>query len=279
MIIDIHTHIFPPRFQERRQELLKRDATFGALYAQPRARMVTAEELVQAMDETEVDLSVTVGLGWTDPTLAEEANEYLLEASQRFRGRLVAFCGLNPRWGEAALSEAERLAQAGARGIGELHPDTQGFDLGDHDLMAPLMGLAQRLGLLVLTHTSEPVGHQYPGKGRTTPDVFLRLIQAFPGVMTIGAHWGGGLPFYALMPEVAVALANVYFDSAASPLLYEPRVFQTMVSLVGAEHLLFGTDFPLVNQREILAQVQQSDMPAEVKAQVLGGNAARLLRL
>ena len=49
------------------------------------------------------------------------------------------------------------------------------------------------------------------------------------------AHWGGGLPFYALMPEVEDSLSNVYFDSAASPFLYDASVFPTVAGLVGRE--------------------------------------------
>ena len=59
-----------------------------------------------------------------------------------------------------------RCAEAGLRGIGELHPDMQGYDLGDLDTMAPLMETVREHGLIVTTHSSEPVGHAYPGKGK-----------------------------------------------------------------------------------------------------------------
>ena len=49
----------------------------------------------------------------------------------------------------------------------------------------------------------------------------------------IAAHWGGGLPFYALMPEVREALENVYFDTAASHLLYDATVYRRVIELVG----------------------------------------------
>ena len=66
---------------------------------------------------------------------------------------------------------------------------------------------------------SEPVGHAYAGKGDTFPGELLAMAQRFPNARIVGAHWGGGLPFYAHMPEVREALANVWFDSAASPFL------------------------------------------------------------
>jgi predicted TIM-barrel fold metal-dependent hydrolase len=145
--------------------------------------------------------------------------------------------------------------------------------------MAPLMEMAQRRGVPVLVHASEPVGHPYPGKGRTTPEALMGLIQDFPQATIICAHWGGGLPFYALMPEVAGALENVYFDSAASPFLYDERVFSQVAQLVRPQRLLFATDYPLIPPQRLLAQVRSCGLSPEVEAMVLGGNAARLLGL
>jgi len=131
----------------------------------------------------------------------------------------------------------------------------------------------------VLIHSSEPVGHVYPGKGNTTPGRLLAFIREFPLNVIVCAHWGGGLPFYALMPEVGELLENVYFDSATSPFLYAPKVFRVAVELVGAERILFGTDYPLIDHQRLLGQVRQAGLPSEVEKAVLGGNAARLLGL
>ena len=49
MIIDFHTHVFPPWLRDRREQYVERDATFGELYRSPRAKMATAEDLVRAM--------------------------------------------------------------------------------------------------------------------------------------------------------------------------------------------------------------------------------------
>ena len=279
MIVDAHTHIFPPGFRQRRDELLRRDATFRELYANPSAALATAEELVGAMDAAGVDVAVAVGIGWSEPELAREANDYLLEEVTRHRDRLVGFCATNPAWGDGGVQEAERCLAAGLRGVGELHPDSQGFSLDDRATMAPLMELAQRWGVPVLVHASEPVGHAYPGKGHATPEALMGLIQNFPQSTIICAHWGGGLPFYALMPEVAGALGKVYFDSAASPFLYDERVFSHVAQLVRPQGLLFATDYPLITPQRLLAQVRSCGLSPEVEAMVLGGNAARLLGL
>ena len=276
-LIDFHTHVFPEWLRRERGRYAERDATFGDLYADPKARMATADELVQAMDEDGVDQSVALGLGWTDHGLAREMNDYAIEAAGRFPDRIVAFAGANPAWGRRAAEEVERCARAGARGVGELHPDTQSYDLGDRSTMAPLMEAAQEHGLIVTTHSSEPAGHAYPGKGRTRPEVLWRFVQGFPEATIVLAHWGGGLPFYALMPEVRDGLANVYFDTAASPFLYRPDVFRVVASLVGAEKVLLGSDYPLMRATRLMGQVRESGLPEADRSMVLGGTGARLL--
>jgi len=131
--------------------------------------------------------------------------------------------------------------------------------------------------LIFLTHSSEPVGHQYNGKGSITPDVLYSFILNFPDLKLVCAHWGGGLPFYGLMPEVAKALSNVFFDTAATAFLYRPQIFEEVSKIVGSDKILFGTDYPLIPQERIAAQVQSIGLAGEIKAKILGGNAQRLL--
>ncbi len=276
-VVDFHTHVYPEWLRDRRESYVAVDATFGELFADPKARMATAEELIAAMDRDGVDRSVVMGIGWTDRGLAREANDYIIESVARYPDRLTGFGGVNPVWGEDAAREAERCASRGLWGIGELHPDTQGYDLGDERTMGPLMEAARALGLIVVTHSSEPVGHIYQGKGSTRPEVLWRFIQNFPGATIVCAHWGGGLPFYALMPEVEEELANVYFDTAASPFLYDRRVFEAGVSLVGAGRILLGSDYPLLRAKRLLRQVDRADLPEADKDAIRGGNASRLL--
>ena len=277
MIIDFHAHVFPPRFRENRQEYVSRDATFAALFSRPGARMATAEELVAAMDEAGVDVAVAMGVGWRDRATAQEANDYILGAVNKFPGRLLGMCSANPAWGWAAVAEVERCAGPGMVGVGEMHPDTQGFDLGDQDVMDPLMEAARSKGLIVLTHGSEPVGHIYPGKGKTTPQVLYPFLRAFPENTVVCAHWGGGLPFYYLMPEIAQELPKVYFDTAASPLLYTTDVFPTVEAACGPGRILFGSDFPLVGYGRPLHQVREAPISQGSRDAILGDNARVLL--
>lgn len=277
VIVDFHTHLLPASFHERHADVAARDATFSALFGNG-GKTATAEDLIAAMDEDGVDRSVVLGYGWCDPDVARESNDCLLEAAARYPERISAFCSVHPGWGDDALREVERCADAGAIGIGELHPTSQGVDLATDESLEPLAQLAAERGLLIAVHGSEPVGHAYPGKGSTTPGQLLAAAQRFPDVRWVFAHWGGGLPFYALMPEVKETLANAWFDSAATPFLYDARVFDVAARAMGADRILFGSDYPLLRASRVAEQARSALDAPEAQA-VLGGNAARLLGL
>ncbi|MCL0029001.1 amidohydrolase family protein [Dehalococcoidia bacterium] len=281
MTLDFHSHIFPPWLRQQRDRWLARDATFKALYSNPTAKMATAEELVAAMDRDSVHMAVVMGIGWTDHGLARDVNDYIIHSVSRYPDRLVGFAGVNPADGDGAAEEADRCTRAGLIGVGELHPDTQRFDLGDPATTAPLFEAAQDHGLVITTHCSEPVGHTYPGKGSTTPDVVLRFIEnarRFPDVKIVCGHWGGGLPFYALMPEIAETLENVYFDTAASPFLYGPEVYQVVARLIGVEKILLGSDYPLIDHSKALAYLAESGL-TKLQQQMILTNGPALLGL
>ena len=279
MIIDFHTHIFPPQVKQKRGQYIDRDPCFALLYAKKEAKIATAEELIDSMDRAGIDISVIVNFGFMTHELCTETNDYILESIARFPKRLIGFCTVQPQSLDAAIAEIERCAQNGARGIGELRPDIQLLDLEDEAIIAPLMETIKKHRLILLTHASEPAGHDYPGKGIITPDVLYPFIIRYPDVTIVCAHWGGGLPFYALMPEVQKALQNVYFDTAASPFLYQPQIYTLGSQLVGADKILFGSDYPLLLQTRLLQEIDSAALTEEEKSLILSGNAKRLLKL
>jgi len=277
VIIDFHTHIFPPWLKERRDEYSKSDPCFSLLYSQPQAKIATAEELLASMDEAGIDLSVVLNIGWASHELCVKTNDYILDSVSRYPTRLAGFCAIQPRAGDAAIAELERCAKAGAKGIGELRSDVQGFALADKATMKPLVDAALKHDLIFLTHSSEPVGHEYSGKGNITLDILYSFITAFPNLKLVCAHWGGGLPFYALMPEVAKALANVFFDTAATVFLYKPEIFEQVSHIIGSDKILFGSDYPLMHQNRVIAQIRSSGLSEKDKNKILGVNAQKLL--
>ncbi len=279
MIVDFHTHIFPPEIIERREVFAARDHWFAELYGDPRAKMADADQLIAAMDADGVDVAVTFGFGWSDQEIAHDSNDYVLEAMRRYPGRLVGLAVVQPLAGARAVAEVERCARAGMRGVGELMPHGQGYRLSDIELLAPLAEAAQALDLIVLTHASEPVGHLYRGKGDVGAADLHAFLLAFPALRVVAAHWGGGFPFYELMPEVQAAAANLWYDSAASLYLYRPDIFASVAAICGSQKLLWGSDYPLISHRRMLNHARAGGLDDTALALALGGNAAGLLGL
>jgi predicted TIM-barrel fold metal-dependent hydrolase len=281
VIIDFHTHIFPPQVRDDREAYVRRDATFAEMYASPRAKIATAEDLLRSMDEAGVDASVALGFAWRDHHDCVRHNDYLLEVAARSGGRIVPFCTVNPMAGEEFGREVERCAGGGARGLGELRPESQGWPL-DGPPGDALAELASRHRLILLFHVTEPVGHGYPGKQGLRLESFYRFLGRAGGVTVVGGHLAGGLPLFAPMPSVSASggLADVYADTAALRYLYEPSVLAGVASAsdgIWSERLLFGSDFPLLPQTAALADVRASGLEEAVLRGVLGENAARLL--
>jgi predicted TIM-barrel fold metal-dependent hydrolase len=82
------------------------------------------------------------------------------------------------------------------------------------------------------------------------------------------------------MPEVKrVFEANVSVDTAASSLLYDDGMYERGAGLIGAEHVLFGSDYPLLSQKRSRRRIEKSGLEAGPKQLILGGNAAGLLGL
>ncbi len=277
MIIDFHTHVLPPRIKKDRSTCVEKDTAFAGIYSGEKVKIATAENLIDTMDREGIAFSVIVNYGWSTHELCVETNDYILESVARYPKRLAGFCSISTLTDGASLAEIERCARGGARGIGELRPDIQLSPSATQETLAPISRILRENSLMLLTHSSEPVGHLYPGKGMVTPEKLLTFISRFDGVPIICAHWGGGLPFYALMPEVRQALENVYFDTAISPFLYRPEVYRLVRDLVGANRILFGSDYPVIPPARLIKEIEASDLPEEDRDMILSGNARRLL--
>ena len=264
--------------RSNRSDYIERDSWFATLYENPKHRLASAEDVIASMEDAGVDRTVVFGFPWRDGGLCREHNNYLIEAVRKYPDKLIGFACVQPLDAGDA-KELDRCLSAGLSGLGELGPDGQGFDIEDKWALEASVEVLLQYGRPLLTHSSEPMGHDYPGKGKTHPWRLLKMAQNFPDLPIVLAHWGGGLPFYELMPEVRESLKNVYYDTAASTYLYNFEVFPAAARIVGADRILWGTDYPLLSQAKFLKRVRASGLSEDELAAVLGGNAARLLKL
>ena len=273
MLIDAHVHLYPEEVLAERARYIADDAWFRVLYEPANRRLSSPDELLASMTETGIEQSVVASFPW--------ASQDLCEAHNRCFGRLVdprlsRLCMVQPRAGARAADELRRCLDAGFVGLGEINVDALDAPLDQAELWGPLVEILAEAGGTLMIHASEPVGHQYRGKGVTTPEKIYRFAMAYPQLKIVAAHWGGGLPFYYLMPEMGPALPNLYFDSAATEYLYDKRVFDTCARFAGSDRVLFGSDFPLLTQERALEHARSAGLPAD--APFFGANAAAVYK-
>src|SRR4030043_958722 len=198
-----------------------------------------------------------------------------MESASRYPHRLVVFSHLllsDPGWSE---KELEGCLKEGVRGVGEVAFYRREMTPQDIGAARPILTQMGKKGIPLLLHVNETLGHSYPGKGRTPLERFYDLILSFPNLPIVLAHWGGGLPFYEMMPEVAKAMANVYYDTAASPFLYSKKIYGVAKEIVGAEKIFFGTDFPLISPRRYFKELEESGLSKQDQEKILGLNFSR----
>jgi predicted TIM-barrel fold metal-dependent hydrolase len=279
MIIDFHTHIFPPDIREAREKFFDREPDFKRLYSHSRSKLSGMEELIAAMDEEGVDKSVVFGFPWRTIDHVRKNNDYVMEAVEQYRGRLIGFCTFYlPLKG--AERELERCLKSGLSGVGELafYSSTIGEDTV-HALM-PIAEIAQSYDVPLLLHANEPVGHSYPGKAPMTIKDIYTVIRCFPHNEIVLAHWGGGIFFYHLMKkEVKSILQNTWFDTAASPYLYDCGIYPIAAEIIGPDKILFGTDFPLLKPGRYFNEMREAGLSQDTMKKICGENAASLLNL
>ena len=280
MIIDVHTHIFPEEIRSRREVYFSNEPAFKKLYQSPKSRLIGAAEMLAAMDDNRVEKAVIFGFPWKDSDLYRKHNDYIGEVVGRYPDRFIGLGCFDP-YCEKAAEETHRCLQQGRfSGVGELAFYQGGIDDSALDRLQPVMGICRNQNLPVLIHTNEPIGHAYPGKTHNTLAQIYQLIDTYPDHKIILAHWGGGLFFFSLLKkEVKARLKHVYFDTAASPYLYDTRVYRLAIELIGVDKILFGSDYPLLPPARYFDEMKAAGLSKGERSKICGLNAAVLFNL
>lgn len=267
VIIDFHTHIFGPDVRDRREDYARRDPAFAEMYADRKAEIATADDLLASMDGAGVDVCVGLGFAWSDDDHIARHNDYLLESAARSAGRIIPFTTVNMA-SAAAEAEIARCVLAGARGLGELRPDNQGWDLNG-DAGERLAAAADEHGLILLVHVTEERGQEYPGKRGCSLAAFREFARRHADLAIVGAHLGGDVFRHGRAP--------VYVDTAAQPFLYRGSEAAGALAAVPADRLLFGSDYPLISQERALSELRAALGGEERVGRAVQGNAEALL--
>jgi len=279
MIIDFHTHLFPEEIRNDRERFFDGEPAFQLLYKSTSSRLAGMDDILKVMDEDEVGVSVIFGFPWKNLEIARRHNDYIMEAVSKHPDRLVGLCCLETI-SDPSGQEVRRCLEGGLSGVGEIAFYDSGLDEKVLESLNSAMEVCKNRDLPVLIHVNEPVGHAYAGKTKVTLAQIDTLVRRYPQNRIVLAHWGGGIFFFHLLKkEIKEALKNVFFDTAASPFLYDPKIYRVASDIIGPEKILFGSDFPLIRPKRGLQEMEKAGLNPEEIARIQGQNAAGLLKL
>ena len=270
-VIDSHVHLYP-------DEINRAPIAWAAAHGEePWARMCArrrkdgqpvqgfpaVDELLLTMDRAGVERAVLLGWYWLRAENCALQNRFFADLVRRHPDRLSAFAAVQPAAGaDQAVAELRRARVEGLCGIGELSPHAQGYAMDGAEFSA-VLACAAEFNWPINLHVTDARGPIYPGRIETPREEFVRLARAYPDVTLVLAHWGGGEP---LGDATTVEFERVFYDTAASPLLYDATMWRRFINKVGADRVWFGSDFPLNNYPASEAEPEMARMLAEVEA-------------
>lgn len=261
LIIDMHVHIYPTTLARRAMAVAGREHDDFE-------KLPVKENLWKRMEEAGVDLSVVQHVT-SKPATQTDVNRF---AKEIVRTNVISFGGLHPDC-ENVIEEIEKLKDLRMAGI-KFHPPFQKVDISDEKYI-PMWKHINHLGFPVLIHCGRA---RVEGQFDLFPSGVAKFIKYLSDVPVVLAHMGGR----SGNPEEEKILfdfpKNVFVDTTMSAERQEPADFERLVSAMGPERVVFGSDFPYGTQKAAIAFIRNSRFSESEKAMMLGGNAAKILK-
>lgn len=244
----------------------------------------TADRLLAEMDAASVEkvgviASVAAhGVGGAEDLIHVDEAKPVIDAGS---GRLFGWVGINPTNGMDTLRYIEYgVRELGFKGV-HCYPHWWGIPVNDRTYW-PIYAKCCELGVPIAIQ----VGSQTPRAGArlSARPVWLDdVAHTFPELRLIGIHIG--TPWVAEMIMLCRNYENVFIMADAHPpSTWEPALLDYAAgngrfNSDGIEKVMWGTDWPIQTLQESLAEVEQLSLSDDAKANLLGGNAARVLVL
>ena len=169
---------------------------------------------------------------------------------------------IHPDHIQLSCREVEHYAEKGVRLVGELVPYLMGWRNYNDPRVWEILEVVDAHGMVLSFH---------PNK---RPEDMLAMIRQFPHLQIVVAHLDGyGLYDFAI--ETMQKHENVYFDISAHGT--REGMLADAVSKVGADRILYGTDYPGYSPVPFIESVLNAKITEDDKEKIFYGNAARLL--
>jgi len=317
--VDMHAHVFIQDAWPLVKDLPQVDRAMANLGNGPMAIDGSAlDRRFREMDRQGIDVHVisvhpSQFLYFTEADLAARIvrmqNERIAELCAAHEDRFVGFGNVSLQHPDLAVEQMNHaVATLRLRGF-IIGANVNGSELTKPGL-DPFWKRADELGAVILIHPQgfDDAGKRLEGAGALGNNIGFPLdttialahlifeghLDRFPNLKIVGAHGGGFLASYIgrfdnchtlqapcqkmkRKPSEYLRGPQLYFDS----LVYSPQNVRHLVTTVGASQMVIGTDFgfPIASSTPVDTVLQTPGLTDLERVAILGGNAARLLKL
>ena len=256
-VIDMHAHIFPDRIASRAVE------SIGSYYNLHMSGLGTVDDLLESGSKIGVGKYV-VHSSATNVDQVTTINDYVSGVISANSG-LIGFGTLHPGLGDIG-TEIDRAVQIGLKGI-KLHPEFQGFNIDDTDMLPVYKAMERRLPVLI--HMGDE------NRDSSSPVRLARILDMFPDLVVIAAHFGG----YRMWDESMKYLVgrNIYMDTSSALAFLSPEKAVQMIRKHGVRKMFFGSDYPMWDHEEELERFLKLDLNEDERKTILFSNADRFI--
>ena len=292
-------------YQERTQQEVRDKLYEYGLHRNSVEEVLSCDKMKDVVDVSVVSLTCP-NVFWGDEATsceaARESNDSLARAQAQHPTRLRWFASLPWEYPQRALEELKRSVDQGASGVMVL-ANVSGRSLTD-EAFAPIWAEIDRLALPVLVHPTDPpgvdlmdmtqfdlswsVGFMFDTTLAITRMIFTGFFDRYPQLKIIASHAGGALPYLAgrftkgdeveipqrrkMLRQPIDYLRHIYYDC----ITYSPASLEFLISVVGADRVMFGTDWPhqVHDTRGAFANTER--LPAAQRDAIRSENAKRI---
>jgi hypothetical protein len=263
--IDFHTHIFPDKIAKQAMDALAADSggyspcTDGTL-----------QGLLDSMKRANISASVVASIA-TKPSQTVPILEFCKQIKSEKIHPLISFHPFNdPDETEDVFGQAQ---VAGIRGV-KLHPMYQGFSIdGKH--MYGFYELMASFGFYVMFHSGFDIA--FPGNNQADVERIQKVANWFKDLTIVCTHVGGWKQWDRI--SCLSGCKNVYTETSITLTEMSDEEFIKHLSKFDEDRVLFGTDSPWTDQKEMLNRTLKLRISDSLKEKLLQANAARLLQL
>ncbi len=246
---------------------------FSGVFVLPYA---TEERLIADMDRNNIHKAVVLQINPPNKSCGEAMDDMV-----KHNERLYTFGSIHP-CDRDIPAKIERYMKLDIKGW-KLNPHIWGVPIDCEPSIALLKELA-KTGLPILSCSGvglpeEVLRSRVPSR-QMKQDVmtqqltkFEKVLDCIPDAAFILAH-GGGYDFRHIIPLMK-KYPHTYTDISLQP----AGNIRELIDAVGSERLLFGTDYPFVNQAFSILSVLRATADEQERVNIFGANAKRILRV